>query len=110
MGGRTDGCGGNREARRCGSDWRVSYQSRVWSVRGLSLTPKMITHAGKEGTSLIVVPIAPRVGAPETLVELDIEYRELAEEAGVPKYKRVGTVDCDAAFIAGMQIHSHRFE
>ena len=51
---------------------------------------------------MIVVPIAFVSEHAETLVELDVEYRELADEAGVPKYTRVGTVDCDAAFIAGL--------
>ena len=37
---------------------------------------------------MIVVPIAFVSEHSETLVELDIEYRELAEEAGVPKYTR----------------------
>jgi ferrochelatase len=38
----------------------------------------------------------------ETLVELDIEYRRLAEEKGVPCYTRVATVDTGAVFIAGL--------
>ena len=84
-------------------DWRVSYQSRVGPLEWIKpYTEDEITHAGKKGTSLIVVPIAFVSEHSETLVELDIEYRELAEEAGVPKYTRVGTVDCDAAFIAGL--------
>lgn len=84
-------------------DWRISYQSRVGPLEWIKpYTEDEIAHAGKEGTSLIVVPIAFVSEHSETLVELDVEYRELADEAGVPKYTRVGTVDCDAAFIAGL--------
>ena len=38
----------------------------------------------------------------ETLVELDIEYRHLAEQAGVPKYVRVPTVGTHPQFIHGL--------
>jgi ferrochelatase len=38
----------------------------------------------------------------ETLVELDIEYRELAHAAGVPDYRRVPTVGTHPAFIAAL--------
>src|SRR5262249_45719249 len=38
----------------------------------------------------------------ETLVELDIEYRKLADESGAPCYLRVPTVGADEAFIAGL--------
>ena len=58
--------------------------------------------AGKEGIPVVVVPIAFTSEHSETLVELDIEYRELAEEAGVPDYIRVETVRADAVFIDGL--------
>ncbi|MBP7253985.1 MAG: ferrochelatase, partial [Alphaproteobacteria bacterium] len=38
----------------------------------------------------------------ETLVELDIEYRHLAQEKGVPFYARVPTASAVPAFIAGL--------
>jgi ferrochelatase len=38
----------------------------------------------------------------ETLVELDIEYRKLAVESGVPDYRRAATVGAHPAFIAGL--------
>ena len=38
----------------------------------------------------------------ETLVELDIEYRELAHRSGVPAYHRVATVGVQPAFIDGL--------
>ena len=65
-------------------------------------TEEEIRQAGNEGTALIVVPIAFVSEHSETLVELDIEYRELAEESGVPGYLRVGTVSDDSSFIEGL--------
>ncbi|MBM3559497.1 MAG: ferrochelatase, partial [Alphaproteobacteria bacterium] len=38
----------------------------------------------------------------ETLVELDIEYAELARHAGVPLWLRAPTVDARPAFIAAL--------
>jgi len=38
----------------------------------------------------------------ETLVELDIEYRHLAEKSGVPVYERAPAVGTHPAFIAGL--------
>jgi len=38
----------------------------------------------------------------ETLVELDVEYREAAEKLGVPGYHRVPTQNSDADFIASL--------
>jgi ferrochelatase len=35
-------------------------------------------------------------------VELDIEYRKLAAEAGAPDYRRAGTVDTHPDFINGL--------
>ena len=45
---------------------------------------------------VIVAPIAFVSEHSETLVELDIDYRQLAAQAGVPCYVRVATVGDDA--------------
>jgi ferrochelatase len=50
----------------------------------------------------VVVPIAFVSEHSETLVELDIEYRELAEKHGAPAYLRVATVGTEGAFIDGL--------
>jgi ferrochelatase len=49
--------------------------------------------------AVLVVPIAFVSEHSETLVELDVEYRELAEEKGVPGYFRAPTQNADAPFI-----------
>ena len=50
----------------------------------------------------MVVPIAFVSEHSETLVELDIEYREVADHAGVPAYHRVPTVGTAPAFISAL--------
>lgn len=84
-------------------DHVVCYQSRVGPLEWLKpYTEDEIHRAGQEGKSLVVVPIAFVSEHSETLVELDIEYAELAEEAGVPRYVRVPTVSDDPVFIQGL--------
>lgn len=84
-------------------DWRVSYQSRVGPLEWIKpYTEDEIRLAGEEKRGLIIVPIAFVSEHSETLVELDIEYRELADEAGVLFYRRVGTVADDSGFIDGL--------
>ena len=84
-------------------DWLVSYQSRVGPLEWLGpYTDAEIRRAGEEGRPLVVVPIAFVSEHSETLVELDIEYRELAHKLGVPGYERVGTADASRPFIEGL--------
>ncbi len=84
-------------------DWQICYQSRVGPLEWIGpSTDTEIARAGAEGKPVIAVPIAFVSEHAETLVELDIEYRRLAEEAGVPRYTRVATVRSGAAFIEGL--------
>lgn len=84
-------------------DWRVTYQSRVGPLKWIGpSTDQEIMAAGAEGRPLVIVPIAFVSEHSETLVELDIEYRHLAEEAGVPVYVRVPAVGVSPLFIAGL--------
>jgi ferrochelatase len=81
-------------------DWQVSYQSRVGPLEWIGpSTETEIRRAGSEGKALIVLPIAFVSEHSETLVELDIEYAELAEHSGVPAYARVPTVGDHPLFI-----------
>lgn len=71
-------------------DWRVCYQSRVGPLKWLEpSTDTEIIRASAEGKAVIVVPIAFVSEHSETLVELDIEYRELAEQNSVADYRRI---------------------
>jgi ferrochelatase len=84
-------------------DWNVCYQSRVGPLKWLEpSTDGEIHRAGRDGKGVVVAPIAFVSEHSETLVELDIEYRKLAEQVGVPDYRRAGTVSADPAFIDGL--------
>jgi len=84
-------------------DWVSCYQSRVGPLKWIGpSTDDEIARAGEDKCPLVVVPIAFVSEHSETLVELDIEYRELAEKSGVPAYERVPTVNTHPAFIDGL--------
>jgi ferrochelatase len=81
----------------------VCYQSRVGPLQWLGpATDAEIRRAGADGKGVIVAPIAFVSEHSETLVELDIEYRKLAMETGVPDYRRAATVGAHADFISGL--------
>jgi ferrochelatase len=52
--------------------------------------------------ALVVAPIAFISEHSETLVELDHEYRGLAESVGVPAYQRVPTAGIHEAFLGDL--------
>jgi ferrochelatase len=84
-------------------DWVVCYQSRVGPLEWIGpSTEAEVVRGGADGVALVVVPIAFVSEHSETLVELDIEYRHLARQNGVPAYVRVPAVGADPAFIAGL--------
>jgi len=84
-------------------DWLVSYQSRVGPLEWIGpSTDAEIERAGRDGVALVVLPIAFVSEHSETLVELDIEYKALAERAGVKAYVRVPAVATHADFIGGL--------
>ncbi len=86
-----------------GLDWNVCYQSRVGPLKWIGpATDAEISRAGRERKALIVAPIAFVCEHSETLVELDIEYRRLAAESGVPDFIRVPTVGMRSEFIDGL--------
>jgi ferrochelatase len=81
----------------------ICYQSRVGPLEWLGpATDAEIARAGAAGIALVVVPVAFVSEHSETLVELDIEYRHLAQRSGVPDYRVVPTVGVESAFIAGL--------
>jgi ferrochelatase len=84
-------------------DWSVCYQSRVGPLKWIGpATHDEIARAGRERISLVVYPLAFVSEHSETLVELDIDYRALAEAAGVPRYRRAPTVGTHPAFVRGL--------
>lgn len=84
-------------------DHTVCYQSRVGPLEWLGpYTDAEITRTARAGRPIVLFPIAFVSEHSETLVELDIEYRHLAETNGAPAYIRVATVGTHDAFIEGL--------
>lgn len=80
--------------------WTLCYQSRVGPMKWLGpATPDAIKQAAQDGVGAIVVPVAFVSEHIETLVELDIEYGELAHELGVSPYLRTPAVGVSPLFI-----------
>jgi ferrochelatase len=86
-----------------GLDFLTCYQSRATPQKWIGpSTEAEIERAAKDKVALLVVPIAFVSEHSETLVELDIEYREVAEHLGVPGYFRVPAQNSDVGFIAAL--------
>ena len=82
-------------------DHVLCYQSRVGPMKWLGpTTPDGIAQAATDGVGVIVVPVAFVSEHIETLVELDIEYGELAHGLGVAPYIRTPTVSLAQPFIS----------
>lgn len=79
----------------------LAYQSRVGPVEWLKpYTEEAIQQLAAQGVSdLLVVPISFVSEHIETLEEIDIEYRELAEEAGIHNFHRVPALNTHPVFI-----------
>ncbi|MGC0371418.1 MAG: hypothetical protein DGJ47_000107 [Rickettsiaceae bacterium] len=85
-----------------GYDHLVTYQSKVGPMEWLTPnTEDEILKAAKEGKNLVIVPIAFVSEHSETLVELDIEYKDLIKDYGI-KYLRVSALSADSLFIDSM--------
>lgn len=84
-------------------EWVVCYQSRVGPLAWLEpQTDVEIRRAGRDGVAVVVAPISFVSEHSETLVELDRDYRRLAESCAVPGYYRVPTVGTEPNFIAAL--------
>jgi len=84
-------------------DWAVCYQSRVGPMRWIGpATEQEIARAARDGRAIVLFPVSFVSEHSETLVELDMEYAELAHRLGVPAYHRVPTVGTHPVFIDGL--------
>jgi ferrochelatase len=86
-----------------GLDHVVCYQSRVTPQKWIGpSTEEELERAGHDKVAVLVVPVAFTSEHSETLVELDVEYREEAEKLGVPGYFRSPAQNSDPGFIAAL--------
>ena len=82
----------------------LSYQSRVGPLKWIGPSTEMIIkNEAKKKKIIIVVPVAFVSEHSETLVELDIEYKKLAEENGSKDYIRIPAVTVDQDFINSLK-------
>jgi protoporphyrin/coproporphyrin ferrochelatase len=82
----------------------LAYQSRVGPVEWLQpYTEDALKELGAQGVKdLVVVPISFVSEHIETLQEIDIEYREIAEEAGIHNFRRVPAPNTHPVFIRAL--------
>jgi len=82
----------------------LSFQSRVGPIEWLRpYTDDVLPELGAMGVkNLVVVPISFVSEHIETLEEIDMEYRELAEENGIDHWRRCPALNTDATFIDDM--------
>ena len=84
--------------------YQLSFQSKIGPVKWLEpFTNDVIKQLGKEGVKdVLVVPISFVSEHVETLYELDILFKKVAEEAGVANFRRVPTPNSDPVFIRAL--------
>ncbi len=84
--------------------WAISYQSAVGSLEWLKpSTEAMIKALAHRGIKkLLVVPISFVTDHIETLCEIDIEYRKVAEDAGIKDFRISKALECHPGFIRAL--------
>ena len=86
-----------------GLDHRVCFQSRATPQQWLEPSIEQeLRRAAEDHVAVLVVPVAFVSEHSETLVELDIEYGEMAHQIGIPGYFRAPAQNSDPAFIAAL--------
>ncbi len=82
----------------------VCYQSRVGPMEWIGpSTTEEIARAGEDKAPVIVLPVAFVSEHSETLVELDVEYRRLAEKQGVEIYVRLPALATSEPFMGALK-------
>jgi len=85
------------------ADFALAYQSRVGPLKWIGpSTEDEIRHAGAEKRNLVVVPVSFVSEHSETLVALDVEYRELAAKADVRLFLRARALATHPLFMASL--------
>ena len=81
-------------------DHEICYQSKVGPLKWLEpATDDLVEKYAKDRRKIILAPISFVSEHSETLVELDIQYKELAQQHGAKSYERVPTVGTHPKFI-----------
>lgn len=81
-------------------EFRICYQSRVGPMKWIGpSTEEELHRAGADGVGVILSPIAFVSEHVETLVELDIEYAQVAKRLQLPFYLRAPALGTHPRFI-----------
>jgi hypothetical protein len=98
----TDDATGEEHAREI--KFHLSFQSRVGPVKWLQpYTEDKLIELGASGVkNLVVVPVSFVSEHIETLEEIDMEYREIAEQNGIHGWRRVPALNTDVNFLEDM--------
>ena len=86
-------------------EFHLSFQSRVGPVKWLQpYTEQKLQELGEQRgvQNLVVVPVSFVSEHIETLEEIDMEYRELAQQFGICNWRRVPALNTDQGFIEDM--------
>ena len=84
-------------------DYVISYQSREGPMKWIGpSTDSEIIKYSKEKKGIVIVPVAFVSEHSETLVELDIKYKKLAEKNSCIFYKRTPALGIEENFIKGL--------
>ncbi len=84
-------------------DYQICYQSKVGKLKWT--TPSLddeLNRVAKDKIGVIIIPIAFTSDHSETLVELDIEYKKIAEEKTIPFYYRVKALNHNESFMQSL--------
>lgn len=84
-------------------DYKLCFQSKVGPLKWT--TPSLdseINRAAIDKKIPVILPVAFVCEHSETLVELDIEYKEMAEKLGIKEYYRVPALNSEGHFIKSL--------
>lgn len=86
------------------SPTHLSFQSKVGPVKWLepSTDQKLRALRAEGAEQVLAVPVSFVSDHIETLYELDILYKHVADEIGIPAYRRVPALNCEPGFIAAL--------
>jgi ferrochelatase len=86
------------------SSVHLSFQSKVGPVKWLepSTDAKLRELAARGVEQVLAIPISFVSDHIETLYELDILYKKLADEIGIKTYRRVPALNCHPTFISAL--------
>ena len=84
--------------------WHLGFQSRSGPVEWMAPdTLEVMDQLGNEGQhSVLVVPISFVSDHIETLFEIDVEYRDHAQNCGIGNFARAPSLNVDPAFLQAL--------